>query len=279
MCDFKNHYDDNIINKLYKINITKLNSYLTEVNKNLFLSNTDEKRIEKARREIRKNQPRVRTLDDGTEMMEYTFKAYDAPGLTSNHDDKQPQHGYLIYNPENLDIINLWCSCSDFFYRLWYPLVTVGLATWNIPSKYKRFQQKEHNKQPTKRTNPNEDIYVCKHLYALISEFVEDKPKKINKPKPKLEPEIADDDETKLNQPKQNIPKVVNKPKQIKQVSQQIRSKPSEKFKQDLKNKVLKQKQIQQNKIKNMSRVDLEKKKREIEKKKKELERQIGNRI
>ena len=71
--DFYN-LDENYIPELYEL--TLKDGCLCEVNKNLFLTNTDPARIKRARKEVRTRPPKVTEGPGGTDVLEYNFKSF-----------------------------------------------------------------------------------------------------------------------------------------------------------------------------------------------------------
>lgn len=168
--------------ELYEIDLSNI-SLLKEADKDDLMTNTDPKRVKRARTELRVRPPKVTVLDDGIERMEYNFKANPTVEFR-NH------WGYCDHKDD--EIHELFCDCKDFFFRLYAPLVKAGLAQWKVPMNFVKRGNKlnklpltapapeptgyggilPHNKQWTKKTNPNGKLFVCKHLYALISEYI-----------------------------------------------------------------------------------------------------------
>jgi hypothetical protein len=162
--------------ELYEIDITNIH-LLTEINKNELMNATDLGRIERAKKELRVRPPTVTYLNNGIERLEYNFKAKPSTEFR-NH------LGYCDHKDD--DIIKLFCDCKDFFFRLYAPLVKNKIADWDIPTKYTKRENKlntiskpvgyggmlPHNREWTKKTNPTGKLFVCKHLYALISEYI-----------------------------------------------------------------------------------------------------------
>lgn len=150
-------------------------------------------RMYKAKRHV-KTQPIDSYLMDkpkGIWLMEFNFKAY--PSV-----EEKRHYGYIVYDQKKKQIKELFCDCKDFFYRLYAPFVKNRLAKWNLDWQYsqpvpppasfatpidaisfkkkwatgdKKFTKrlvKPHNRQWTKQTNMNGDLYICKHLVALM---------------------------------------------------------------------------------------------------------------
>jgi len=141
---------------------------LVEVHKRFLMTKTDRGRVNRARQDIRTNRRQVRVTEDkeGNTVTEYDFRANPSTEFR-NH------WGYVKHQGD--DVKEVFCDCKDFFYRLYAPMVKNGLATWDIPAKYKKRLNKfvgVHNREWTKETNPTGKLYVCKHLYALLQEFV-----------------------------------------------------------------------------------------------------------
>tara|TARA_Y100000310_G_scaffold123587_1_gene122345 strand:- start:5833 stop:6669 length:837 start_codon:yes stop_codon:yes gene_type:complete len=174
---FYNHYfvededlDGEYFGDIYEIDLKDLKGVqLDEVHKRFLMSNTDPARIKRARNDIKTHRRNIRVQFDknGDEIIEYDFRANPSREFR-NH------WGYAIHDGD--DVKQVFCDCKDFFYRLYAPLVKAGLATWDIPPKYKKRMEKfikPHNHEWTVETNPEGKLYVCKHLYALLLEFVD----------------------------------------------------------------------------------------------------------
>lgn len=207
--------DNDYIPELYEIVFT---DHLVEVNKNIFITNTDAGRIKRARQDVRTRPPTVVDAGGGYDRLEYNFKAFPS------REFKRHQ-GYVEH--KGTDVRELFCDCKDFFYRLYAPMVKKGLATWNLSPKYRTKLVKTHNRQWTTITNPDGQIFVCKHLYALISEYVDEeitaipvKLKKLEKKPEKPEPK-----------------KPIKKPPSVKDRQADIDRRRKEKAQQELKRK------------------------------------------
>lgn len=200
---FPYFFVENYIPELYELIFDELN----EVNKNLFITNTDPARIKRARKEVRTRPPKVTEGEDGYDRLEYNFKAFPSTEFKRHW-------GYVDH--KGTDIRQLFCDCKDFFYRLYAPMVKKGLATWNLPAKYKTREIKRHNREWTNITNPEGKVFVCKHLYALITEYINDendevkakpvlkkpekKPEKIEPKKPTKKPSSAKERQAEIDQ-------------------------------------------------------------------------------
>jgi len=93
-------------------------------------------------------------------------------------DVDQPHKGYVLYDPKNLKIYQVYCDCLDFYTRLYAPFVKKGLATFNLEPKYaqdaarRSAEIKTHNRQWTKITNPMGKLFLCKHLYTIAKNYL-----------------------------------------------------------------------------------------------------------
>lgn len=174
--DFFDYYftenNDVIEEDIYEIDLNDLTgtqlNVLLEVHKRYLMNKTDPGRVKRARQDIKTHRRNIRVSEDkeGNEVIEFNFRANPSREFR-NH------MGYVIHKGN--DIRQLYCDCRDYFYRIYYPLVKAGLATWDIPKKYKKRMEKfikPHNHEPTLKTNPSGKLFVCKHLYALLLEFV-----------------------------------------------------------------------------------------------------------
>ena len=143
----------------------------------VLLSNTGRlspDRVERAMKEVRTRAPEIKgtTEINGAPYIraEYNFKSVPSKEM-------RRQMGYADVSSDKKYVAQVYCTCKDFFYRLYAPYVAAGLATWNIPPKYKSNQKKNispagHNKQWTKETNPDGKLFLCKHLWAFLSSYV-----------------------------------------------------------------------------------------------------------
>ena len=86
--------------------------------------------------------------------------------------EKKTHHGYIDYDEDNGEIHEMFCDCKDYFYRLASPLVKADLATWDLEPKYKKRLIAKHNHDWTKVTNPDGKLYVCKHLYFILNNYI-----------------------------------------------------------------------------------------------------------
>jgi len=129
-------------------------------------------RVERAMKTIRKAPPKISGVKDinGAKYFraEYNFKANTS---TKN------QIGYADISQDKTHCKELFCTCADFFYRLYAPYVAAGLSTWNIPSKYKSKQNMNvdnapHNHKWTFKNNPMGKLFLCKHLWAFLAYYV-----------------------------------------------------------------------------------------------------------
>lgn len=130
-------------------------------------------RVERAMKGMRKSPPKLTGVVDiqGQKYFraEYNFRSAGAPA---------PQIGYADISQNKTHCTQLFCSCSDFFYRLYAPYVKAGLSTWNLPPKY-RVKQNTNNKigvpsnhKWTVDTNPEGKLFLCKHLWAFLAYYV-----------------------------------------------------------------------------------------------------------
>ena len=68
------------------------------------------------------------------------------------------------------DISKVYCDCLDFGYRLNYALNKNKLATWKQPKKYENDKVFVNNQEPAVVTNPDNKVYVCKHLAKVLQD-------------------------------------------------------------------------------------------------------------
>jgi hypothetical protein len=136
---------------------------LIEVYKHELMNSTDPGRVDRSESMFTKP-PLITDGGNGLSKLEYNFKAN--PTI-----ERKRQYGYVIYDEETKDLKELFCSCKDFSYRLYYPFEKNGLANYNLEPKYRKKAPFVHNQQPTKITNPEEKLFLCKHLYHLLKYY------------------------------------------------------------------------------------------------------------
>jgi hypothetical protein len=142
---------------IYPVDIFKGDVFLEKKFSEL-LNNTDEERLRKAEEEVRKNPPTVADFVDGTERLEYNFKSYPSVEMKRHK-------GYIIHKEGVVE--KMYCDCKDFYYRLWAPLVEAGLSSYTLSSKYLTASARAHTQEWTNTTNPDGNLFVCKHLAAM----------------------------------------------------------------------------------------------------------------
>jgi len=129
-------------------------------------------RTQRAMKDVRKQPPKITGVTEvqGTKYFraEYNFKS---------NGSTQRQIGYADVSQDKQYCKELFCSCSDFFYRLYAPYVAAGLSTWSIPSKFKSKQtlnvkKPSHNHRWTVETNPMGKLFLCKHLWGFLAYYV-----------------------------------------------------------------------------------------------------------
>ena len=81
--------------------------------------------------------------------------------------------GYVVYNASNRNVKQVWCSCKDFFFRLWAPYASAEFATFDIEKPYADHVKKKHNREWTNETNPEGTLFLCKHLYRAMTDVLD----------------------------------------------------------------------------------------------------------
>lgn len=158
---------ENILEVPRKITLSEEVNLLLEIKVNRLMNNTDKGRIYRGIHQVRTRPINGTIVDKNRQiwMLEYNFKAYPST-------EQKRHYGYVLYEDPKKDIIQVFCDCLDFWYRLHAPFVRKKLATWNLPLLYKNKQKMAnptpHTKQWTIVRNPSGNLYCCKHLYALL---------------------------------------------------------------------------------------------------------------
>jgi len=130
-------------------------------------------RVDRAMKDLNKTPPKITSVKEGQGQKyfraEYKFKSKGSP---------HNQMGYADISQNKKHCDELFCSCSDFFYRLYAPYVKVGLATWRVPPTYRSKQNMNnkrgvaHNHKWTEKTNDAGKLFLCKHLWAFLAYYV-----------------------------------------------------------------------------------------------------------
>ena len=166
---------------------------LLEAKSRILLQNTDQGRKDRAKHDVR-TKPIGSTLYDRKKniwFIEYNFRSY--PSV-----ENKRHWGYIMYDDTHEDILEMFCDCKDFFYRLYAPMVKKRLANWNLDwqfrnnpnkeaknpnekitdkrwttgeAKYRRRVVMPHNRKWTIKTNPDGKVFLCKHLTKLITDY------------------------------------------------------------------------------------------------------------
>ena len=129
-------------------------------------------RVERAMKQVRKQPPKLSGVKEVGDQ-KYFRAEYSFTSMGSS----QRQLGYADVSQNKEYCNELFCSCGDFFYRLYAPYVAAGLSTWKVPSKYKGRQNTNvkkapHNHRWTEKTNPMGKLFLCKHLWAFLAYYV-----------------------------------------------------------------------------------------------------------
>lgn len=136
------------------------------IKKQQLLSNTDADRSFRGKMQVRvMSQPRVIGKRGDPQRLEYITKAKPST-------EQKTHHGYVVYDRETDEIHELFCDCSDFFYRSYAPFVKKGLANFDLSAKFNKKLIRKHNKQWTKETNPSGSLFLCKHLFKIVSKYI-----------------------------------------------------------------------------------------------------------
>jgi len=85
--------------------------------------------------------------------------------------EKKTHWGYVDHDGAG-EIHQMYCSCKDFNYRLYYPMVKADLAVWDLEAKYAKKSPFKHNTDPSVITNPDNRIYLCKHLTMIMQRYI-----------------------------------------------------------------------------------------------------------
>lgn len=167
-----------------KKKIDKNRAPSTGIKIDVLLSNTGRlspNRVERAMREVRPKAPSITGASEvkGTAYFRATYNFSKSKPSSENKQHK----GYADISSDKKYVSQLYCSCQDFFYRLYAPFVATGLATWNVPPKFKinksgppqkrkNLSPSAHTKVWTRETNPDGKLFLCKHLWAFLAYYI-----------------------------------------------------------------------------------------------------------
>ena len=114
------------------------------------------------------------------QMVSYSVKSNENTEKKNEHGG---QKGYIVYNASNRNVKRVWCSCKDFFYRLWAPYAQADFSTFDLDKPYSEYVAKHknketgeleaHNKDWTDETNPEGTLFLCKHLYRAMTDILD----------------------------------------------------------------------------------------------------------
>ena len=136
-------------------------------------------RVNRGMREVRTNPPKITGAQElaGQKYFraEYNFKS--VPSV-----EFRRQWGYADVSKDKKFTKELYCTCKDFYYRLYAPYIASGLSTWDLPPKFKAnrsaniVSKSKNNKTPvntwTDKTNPDGKLFLCKHLWAFLAYYI-----------------------------------------------------------------------------------------------------------
>jgi hypothetical protein len=132
---------------------------INEMEFSKLLKNTDEKRLQKAEKQVRTTPPKSFKLKNDFEMLKFNVKAFPSK-------ENARHKGYIIHD-ESGDVKQVFCDCKDFFHRMYKNLINTGMATLDLPSEYKGVFAKYNNKQPPEVAYHPDDSYICKHIASM----------------------------------------------------------------------------------------------------------------
>jgi hypothetical protein len=146
--------------ELYPLSVWDRKFDLIEYAFDDLVDGTDEKRLLKAKKHVRKFPPKVIGTDkEGYEVLEFNFKSF--PSTSGKR-----ARGYIIHKER--DVKEMYCSCEDFYYRLWYKLVDSGLSRFDVPRKFPRVKPPNKMDMATGDIRKDgEELFLCKHLAAM----------------------------------------------------------------------------------------------------------------
>lgn len=104
---------------------------------------------------------------------QYGMIVYNVKSSENSEGKADGQHGYIVYNKANKNIKQVWCSCSDFYWRLWAPYASAGFSTFDIDKKFEKWAKKGHTQEWTNETNPEGTLFLCKHLYRAMTDVLD----------------------------------------------------------------------------------------------------------
>ncbi len=167
---------DELLAKRKKKNIKKTpTAPIKGISVEVLLANTGRlspDRVSRAMKGVSKRPPKIIGVKDvgGNKYIraQYNFKS---KGSTTN------QIGYADISQDKSKCSEMFCTCADFYMRLYAPYVAAGLATWDLPNNFKSKQSNTvktgpHNKKWTAETNPEGKLFLCKHLWAFMAYYV-----------------------------------------------------------------------------------------------------------
>jgi hypothetical protein len=148
------------------------------------------------------------------ERLDYIVKA-------KNSTEKKTHWGFVDVDPTTNNIEKLWCSCLDFALRFQVPFYKKGMSLIDVEPKYHKQELirkgiHKNNGNWTKKTNPDGDLSLCKHLYFVIKYHLAPPKKKSEEPEEKSLPSIkVNPSKEEKKQQKKEAPPSKQKPSEV----------------------------------------------------------------
>lgn len=163
---------------------------LVEVSRQALLQATVSKGDYRSQKRIIDKPVKYMALKNGFIRLQYECRG--DPSLQYRHGENM-HWGYVDFR--NDEISEVFCSCRDFFYRVYYHMATrYKLSKWRLTGRYKpkmlasvgssynakrRHDAPVHPRQegPYRWTNKEGDLFLCKHLYDAVNRYIGPKAK------------------------------------------------------------------------------------------------------
>jgi len=152
-----------------EVEMVGFSTYIKEaVSKSKLFSNTDDGRKFRGDTQVKNRRSPLSLTGSKPELERVDYIVKAKPSI-----EKKTHWGYVDYDEKTGEIHEMFCDCSDFFYRLYAPLVKDDLATWDLEEKFKTRLIQTHNRDWTKVTNPDGKLFICKHLYHIVNNYID----------------------------------------------------------------------------------------------------------
>ncbi len=143
--------------------INFLETALKEEDFNNLIRQVDVGRMERSK-DVFAARPTRTTTKNGNKVIKFEVKS--DPSVTN-----LVHKGFVVASGN--DVRRMFCTCPDFFNRVYDDLTKKGLSTIDeLPNKYKLVLRKWSRTDKPPVNKDFDDVYMCKHVAAILQKYV-----------------------------------------------------------------------------------------------------------